>query len=382
MNLRQSAVLIPWFMFTLSVASPSNSAEEPFKGKIGKPLAGSEQYWPEPVTAPEDAPNVLVWLIDDMGFGHAGTFGGLTPTPTLDRLAENGLRYNNFHTTALCSPTRAVINAGRNHHRIGMGSHSLTAMGFPGYNAHPPESAKGFGEILKRAGWPTMFIGKWDHTPQWESTFAGPFDRWPSGDGFEHFYGFMSGDMNNFNPIMWIDHTPTQPNYDQPGYHVNEDMADTAIRWISMLKASARKKPFAMMWATGAVHAPHQAPREWRERFRGQFDMGYDEARNLILKRQIEMGIVPKGSKLPPRDEEIPTWDSLNDKEKSLYARQMEAFAAQLAYSNYESGRIVDYLEQIGELDNTLIILTSDNGASAEGGLRAVRSQQSVGLRV
>ncbi len=220
------------------------------------------------------------------------------------------------------------------------------------------------------------------HAPQWESTFAGPCDRWPSGDGFEHFYGFMSADMNNFNPIMWIDHTPTQPNYDQPGYHVNEDMADTAIRWISMLKASARKKPFAMMWATGAVHAPHQAPREWRERFRGQFDMGYDEARNLILKRQIEMGIVPKGSKPPPRDEEIPTWDSLNDKEKSLYARQMEAFAAQLAYSNYESGRIVDYLEQIGELDNTLIILTSDNGASAEGGLRAVRSQQSVGLRV
>lgn len=369
MNLRQSVLLIPLFFFTLSVASHSHSAEEPFKGKIGKTLADSEQYWPEPVTAPEDAPNVLVWLIDDMGFGHAGTFGGLTPTPTLDRLAENGLRYNNFHTTALCSPTRAVINAGRNHHRIGMGSHSLTAMGFPGYNAHPPESAKGFGEILKRAGWSTMFIGKWDHTPQWESTFAGPFDRWPSGDGFEHFYGFMSGDMNNFNPIMWIDHTPTQPNYDQPGYHVNEDMADTAIRWISMLKASARKKPFAMMWATGAVHAPHQAPREWRERFRGQFDMGYDEARNLILKRQIEMGIVPKGTKLPPRDEEIPTWDSLNDKEKALYARQMEAFAAQLAYSDYEFGRIVDYLEQIGELDNTLIIFTSDNGGSAEGGL-------------
>ena len=137
-----------------------------------------------------------------------------------------------------------MINAGRNHHRIGMGSHSLTAMGFPGYNAHPPESAKGFGEVLKRAGYSTMFIGKWDHTPQWESTFAGPFDRWPSGDGFEHFYGFMSGDMNNFNPIMWVDHTPVQPNYDQPGYHVNEDMADTAIRWISMLKASAHKKPF------------------------------------------------------------------------------------------------------------------------------------------
>jgi arylsulfatase len=343
--------------------------DEEFKGKIGRTLADSEQYWPEPVAPPEGAPNVLVWLIDDMGFGHAGTFGGLTPTPTLDRLAENGLSFNNFHTTALCSPTRAVINAGRNHHRIGMGSHSLTAMGFPGYNAHPPESAKGFADILKRAGWSTMFIGKWDHTPQWESTFAGPFDRWPSGDGWEHFYGFMSGDMNNFNPIMWMDHTPMQPNYDAPGYHVNEDMADTAIRWISMLKASAQKKPFVMFWATGAVHAPHQAPRDWRERFRGKFDMGYDKARDVILADQIEKGIVPKGTVLSPRDPQIPTWDSLNEKEKALYARQMEAFAAQLAYSDYEFGRIVDYLEEIGELDNTMIVFTSDNGGSGEGGL-------------
>jgi arylsulfatase len=250
-----------------------------------------------------------------------------------------------------------------------MGSHSLTAMGFPGYNAHPPDSAKGFGESLKKKGWSTMFIGKWDQTPQWESTFSGPFDRWPSGDGWEHFYGFMSGDMNNFNPIMWMDHTPVQPNYDAPGYHVNEDMADTAIRWISMQRASAHDKPFCMFWATGAVHAPHQAPREWIEQFRGKFDMGYDEARKMILARQIEMGIVPKGTKLSPRDPEIPAWDTLNDQEKALYARQMEAFAGQLAYSDYEFGRILDYLERIGELDNTLVIFTSDNGASGEGGL-------------
>jgi len=362
--------LIIGFVCIAAMSAGAQAADEAeFKGKIGKTLADSEQYWPEPVTAPDGAPNVLFWLIDDMGFGHASVFGGLTPTPTLERLADNGLRYNNFHTTALCSPTRAVLNAGRNHHRIGMGSHSLTAMGFPGYNAHPPESAKGFAEIMKRAGWSTMFLGKWDHTPQWETTFAGPFDRWPSGDGWEHYYGFMSGDMNNFNPIMWVDHTPVQPNYDAPGYHVNEDMADTAIRWISMLRASDQDKPFTLFWSTGAVHAPHQAPREWRERFKGKFDMGYDAAREVILKRQIEMGIVPKGTKLSARDPEIPAWDTLNEQEKALYARQMEAFAAQLAYTDYEFGRIVDYLKRIGELDNTLIIFTSDNGGSAEGGL-------------
>lgn len=348
---------------------PASAEEEAFKGKIGKTLADSQEYWPEPKKAPKGAPNILVWLIDDMGYGHSSTFGGLTPMPSIERIAKTGLRYNNFHTTALCSPSRAAIAAGRNHHNLGMGSHSLTAMGFPGYNAHPPESAKGFSEILKREGWSTMFIGKWDHTPQWESTFAGPFDRWPSGDGWEHFYGFMSGDMNNFNPIMWMDHTPMQPNYDKPGYHVNEDMADTAINWISMLRASAKDKPFVMFWATGAVHAPHQAPADWIERFKGKFDMGYDQAREIILENQIKMGIVPEGTKLSARDEEIPAWDTLNDKEKALYARQMEAFAGQLAYTDYEFGRILDYLEKIGELDNTVVIFTSDNGASAEGGL-------------
>ena len=357
------------FAFSILLVTGLLAQTEEFKGKIGKTLEDSEEYWPDPIKPPKGAPNVLIWLIDDMGYGHSGSFGGLTPTPNIDRLSNDGLRYNNFHTTALCSPTRASINAGRNHHNVGMGSHSLTAMGFPGYNAHPPESAKGFSEILKNAGWSTMFIGKWDHTPQWESTFAGPFDRWPSGEGYEHFYGFMSGDMNNFNPIMWMDQTPMQPNYDKPGYHVNEDMANTAIRWISMLKASAHDKPFCMFWATGAVHAPHQAPRDWIERFKGKFDMGYDKARELILANQIEMGIVPEGTKLSPRDEEIPEWETLNDKEKELYARQMEAFAGQLAYSDYEFGRILDYLERIGELDNTLVIFTSDNGGSGEGGL-------------
>ena len=348
-RLKLSFAIVGILMFCLSVSAQK---EKEFKGKIGTTLKDSEEYWPEPVTAPEKAPNVLIWLIDDMGYGHSSAFGGLTPMPTIDKLSKNGLRYNNFHTTALCSPSRAAIAAGRNHHNIGMGSHSLTAMGFPGYNAHPPDSAKGFAEILKREGWSTMFIGKWDHTPQWESTFSGPFDRWPSGDGWEHFYGFMSGDMNNFNPIMWTDHTPVQPNYDNPGYHVNEDMATTAIKWISMLRASDHNKPFCMFWATGAVHAPHQAPKNWIEKFKGKFDMGYDKARDMVLANQLEMGIVPKGTKLSPRDESIPSWDTLNEKEKALYARQMEVFAAQLAYTDYEFGRVLDYLDKIGELDS------------------------------
>ena len=363
-----SLILLMVIPLTSSIYAQDKGKLE-FKGKIGQTLAESEEYWPEPVKAPEGAPNILVWLIDDMGYGHSSAFGGLTPMPTIDKLADNGLRYNNFHTTALCSPSRAAIGAGRNHHNLGMGSHSLTAMGFPGYNAHPPASAKGFADILKREGWSTMFLGKWDHTPQWESTFAGPFDRWPSGDGWEHFYGFMSGDMNNFNPIMWADHTPLQPNYDAPGYHVNEDMSTKAIEWISMLKASDHDKPFCMFWATGAVHAPHQAPKNWIKKFEGKFDMGYDKARELILANQIEMGIVPEGTKLSPRDEEIPAWETLNDKEKALYARQMEAFAGQLAYTDHEFGKILDYLDKIGELDNTVVIFTSDNGGSAEGAL-------------
>ena len=367
--MKKIKLLIALCALPIFVVQAQEDNKSGFKGKIGSTLKDSEEYWPDPVKAPEGAPNVLIWLIDDMGFGHSSAFGGLTPMPTIEKLSDNGLRFNNFHTTALCSPSRASIAAGRNHHNIGMGSHSLTAMGFPGYNAHPPESAKGFAEILKRAGWSTMFLGKWDHTPQWEGTFAGPFDRWPSGDGWEHFYGFMSGDMNNFNPIMWVDHTPVQPNYDAPGYHVNKDMSTKAIEWISMLKASDHNKPFCMFWATGAVHAPHHAPKNWIKKFEGKFDMGYDKARELILANQIEMGIVPKGTKLSERDSEIPAWETLNEKEKALYARQMEAFAGQLAYTDYEFGRILEYLDKIGELDNTIIIFTSDNGGSAEGGL-------------
>ncbi len=346
-----------------------NSFAKNFKGKVGKTLKDSQEYWPQPVEPPKGAPNVLIWLIDDCGYGHTSTFGGLVPTPNIDRVAKKGLTYTNFHTTALCSPTRAAFLAGRNHHSIGLGSHSLTAMGFPGYNAHVPPSARGFARVLQMFGWLTSMIGKWDHTPQWESTVAGPFDRWPTREGFDRFYGFMSADMNNFNPIMWTEHTPVQPGLGKTDYHVIEDMADKAIEFVSMTKAAKAEKPFCMFWATPAVHAPHQAPRDWIEKFRGKFDGGWDQARETILERQIKQCIVPPNTKLAPRDKEIPEWKTLSNEEKKLYARQMEAFAGQLAYSDYQFGRLLDYLERIGELDNTLIIVTSDNGSSGEGGL-------------
>ncbi len=340
-----------------------------FKGKIGKTLEDSVEYWPEPKKAPKGAPNVLIWLLDDCGYGHTSPFGGLVPTPTLERLAKGGLRFTNFHTTALCSPTRAAFLAGRNHHAIGMGSHSLSAMGFPGYNAHVPPTAKSFARILQLFGWATYMIGKWDHTPQWEATVAGPFDRWPSGDGFDHFYGFMSADMNNFNPIMWTEHTPIEPGLGRTDYHISEDMADKAINYITGLKAAKADKPFCMFWATPAVHAPHHAPKDWIEKFRGKYSMGWNKAREMVLKKLIDMGIVPKGTKLAPRDKSLPLWKDATPAQKKLYERQMEAFAAQLAYTDYQFGRIIDQLEKMGELDNTLIIVTSDNGSSGEGGL-------------
>ena len=339
------------------------------QGKIGRTLEDSEEYWPEPVRASEGAPNVLVWLIDDMGFGHASPFGGLTPTPTLDRLSENGLRYNNFHTTALCSPSRASIMAGRNHHRIGLGSHSLTAMGFPGYNAFAPESGKSVAKHLQRAGFVNYAIGKWDHTPLYEVSESGPFDRWPSGEGFDHYYGFMAADADNYRSLVWRDHYPVEDWMDEPGYFWSEAMADEAIRNITSHVSVSPDRPFMMFWAPVAMHSPHQAPPEYIERYKGVFDMGWDEARRIIHERQLEFGIIPQGTLLTERTAEIPAWDTLTPDEKRLYARQMEVFAAMLTHVDEQIGRILEVLERTGQLENTLIFVTSDNGSSGEGGL-------------
>ena len=355
-------------LLTMGYAGPSAHAEAgpEFKGKIAKSFEESQEWWPEPVRPHKDAPNIIIFLLDDVGFAQIGSFGGLIETPNMDRLAANGLRYNNFHTTALCSPSRATLMAGRNPHSIGLGSHALTAMGFPGYNAVVPPSAKSVANYLQEAGYINYALGKWDHTPLYEVSQVGPFDRWPSGEGFNHAYTFMAADVHQFIPVMWNDHTP-EPY--RKTYHLDRDLADRAIEWITGHKSIQPDLPFMMLWASGSMHSPHHAPTEYRIKYRGKFDMGWDKAREKIVENQKRLGIIPKDTRLTKRIEEIPAWDSLNDQEKQLYARQMEVFAAQMELVDYEIGRVIETLERIGELENTLIFVTADNGASGEGGL-------------
>ncbi len=337
-----------------------------FKGKIARSYEESKEWWPTDPTPPEGAPNVIIFLLDDTGFGQIGCFGGLTETPNIDKLAANGLRFNNFHTTALCSPTRASLMAGRNPHSIGLGSHALTAMGFPGYNAIMPESAKSVANYLAEHGYINYALGKWDHTPLYEVSQVGPFDRWPSGEGFQHAYTFMAADVHQFVPVMWNDHTP-EPY--RKSVHLDQDLADRAIEWITGHKSIKPDLPFMMLWASGSMHSPHHAPDAYLKKYRGKFDMGWDQARATILENQKRLGAIPADTQLTDRIQEIPAWDSLNEDEKKLYARQMEAFAAQLEHVDFQIGRVVESLGRIGELDNTLIFVTSDNGASGEGGL-------------
>ena len=341
-------------------------SRQEFKGKIAKSYEESREWWPEPVTPPPGAPNVIIFLLDDVGFAQFGSFGGLIETPEIDRLAANGLRFNNFHTTALCSPSRASLMAGRNPHSIGLGSHALTAMGFPGYNAMVPESAKSVANYLQTAGYVNYALGKWDHTPLYEVSQVGPFHRWPSGEGFDHAYTFMAADVHQFVPVMWDDHAP-EPH--RTTYHLDRDLADRAIQWITGHKSIKPDLPFMMLWASGSMHSPHHAPQEYLEKYRGKFDMGWDRAREMILANQKQLGVVPPDTKLTQRIPEIPAWDSLSSQEQRLYARQMEAFAAQMEHVDFQIGRVVETLRRIGELDNTLIFVTADNGASGEGGL-------------
>ena len=344
------------------------AAGEPmeFKGKMTRNYEDSTEWWAPEVRPPEGAPNVIIFLLDDVGFAQVESFGGLIDTPNIDKLAENGLRFNNFHTTALSSPSRAALMAGRNPHSIGLGSHALTAMGFPGYNAIMPESAKSVANYLQEQGYINYALGKWDHTPLYEVSQVGPFDRWPSGEGFQHAYTFMAADVHQFVPVMWNDHSPEPYRKSE---HLDKDLADRAILWITGHKSIKSDLPFMMLWASGSMHSPHHAPEEYMVKYRGKFDMGWDKARETILENQKSLGVVPQETKLTERIPEIPAWDSLPDQEKRLYARQMEVFAAQMDHVDHQIGRVVQELERIGELDNTLIFVTADNGASGEGGL-------------
>ncbi len=344
----------------------ADEQEDEWKGKIAKKYEDSEEYWAPRVRPHEDAPNVLILLLDDVGFAQIGSFGGLINTPNIDRLAANGLRYNNFHTTALCSPSRATLMAGRNPHSIGLGSHALTAMGFPGYNAIVPNTAKSVANYLQAGGYTNYALGKWDHTPLYEVSQVGPFHRWPSGEGFDHAYCFMAADVHQFVPVMWNDHSPEEYRKSE---HLDKDLADRAIQWMTGHKSLRPDDPFMMLWASGSMHSPHHSPDEYTNRYRGKFDMGWDKARETIIENQRKLGIIPADTKLTARIPEIPAWDSLSEKEKMLYARQMEAFAGQMEHVDHQIGRIIATLERIGELENTLIFVTADNGASGEGGL-------------
>ncbi len=319
------------------------------------------------VKAPARRPNVLIVLIDDMGFGQSSAFGGPIHMPTLEKLAKGGLRYNQFHTTALCSPTRAALLTGRNHHVCNMGSITETATAFPGQTGQRPNSVAPLAEMLRLNGYSTAAFGKSHETAAWEVSPSGPTDRWPTRSGFDKFYGFIGGETNQWAPAIYEDMSRVELPKD-PNYHFMTDMTNQAIKWTSAQKSLTPDKPFFTYFAPGATHAPHHAPKEWIAKYKGKFDQGWDKLREETLARQIKLGVVPAGTKLAPKPEAIKDWDKLSADEKKLFARQMEVFAGFGEYADFEIGRLIQAIEDLGQLDNTLIFYeVGDNGASAEG---------------
>ena len=324
---------------------------------------------PFSVDAPEGAPNVVIVLIDDIGFGASDGFGGAIQTPTLDRLADDGLRFNQFHTTALCSPTRMAILTGRNHHSANAGSVMEVATAFQGNRGQRPLSVAPVAEMLRLNGYSTGAFGKYHETAPWEVSVSGPFDRWPTSSGFDKFYGFIGGETNQFAPVLHDGTAPVHLPAD-PDYHFTTDMTNQAITWMRTQQSLTPDKPFYMYFATGATHAPHQVPADWVDRYKGKFDEGWDVYREQTLARQIELGVVPEGTKLASKPADIADWDTLSADEQRLYSLQMEVFAAFAEHTDHEVGRLVDAIEAMGEMDNTLFIYVfGDNGSSAEGGL-------------
>ncbi len=343
--------------------------DQPFPGAIGRTVETSTAAWPARPEAPDGAPNVVVIVLDDVGYGQLSPFGGLCETPNLDRLAERGLRFSNFHTTALCSPTRGCLLTGRNHHTLGLSAITEMSLGFPAHNGTMGFEHGFISEALVAAGYNTFAVGKWHLTPPAETTPAGPYHRWPLGRGFERFYGFMGGDTDQWHPDLTHDnHSVRQPATPQEGYHLNADLADHAIEFVKDAHANAPDKPFFLWFATGAGHAPHQVEREWADRYAGAFDMGWDEYRRIVFERQLEIGLMPTGTELSERDPDVEPWDELSDDAKRMYTRQMEVYAGFLSQTDHHIGRVLDFIDALGELDNTIVIAVSDNGASAEGG--------------
>ncbi|TWT46355.1 Arylsulfatase [Thalassoglobus neptunius] len=332
-------------------------------------LQDSKMKWPEEVKhLPDDAPNILIILIDDIGFGVAETFGGEVHTPTLTKLANEGIRYNSFHTTSICSPTRAALLTGRNHTRVGSGTIAERAVAFDGYTGVIPKTAATIAEVLKAYGYSTSAFGKWHNTPAVETTSMGPKDRWPNGYGFEHFYGFLGGETSQWEPRLTENYDHIEPPEDDPEYHLTTDLVDRALSWLDDHQSFSPDKPFLMYWAPGAVHGPHHIFQEWADKYAGKFDDGWDAYRERVYRRQLEMGIIPSNTQLTERDETLAAWDSLPESEKPFQLRLMELFAGFVEHTDFEVGRLVTGLEERGLRDNTLIFfIVGDNGSSAEG---------------
>jgi len=343
----------------------------PFRGTIGAKYKTSKSDFPQPISPPNGAPNVLLVLVDDLGFGGASPFGGLAPTLNIDRLGAAGLRYNSFHNTALCSPTRAALLTGRNHHQCGMGGITEGATGFPGYDSVWGQDLASIAEVLRGHGYNTAAFGKWHDTPDWQTSSAGSFEQWPTGKGFNTFYGFQGGETNQWYPQLYRNIEPVEPpRTPEQGYHLTADIADEAVAWVRRQESIAPDNPWFVYWAPGAMHAPHHAPKEFIDRFRGQFDMGWDKHREAVFANQLKLGVIPADAKLSARPEGIPAWGALSDDERRLFARQMEVFAGFLAHLDEHLGRVIDAATSGPNGQNTLVVLSlGDNGCSAEGGL-------------
>ena len=347
-----------------------------FGGVIKESAKDSTQWWAPRVVPPKGAPNVLLIMTDDQGYGVSGTFGGVIPTPALDRIASAGLRYIQFHSTSLCSPTRAALITGRNHHSVGSGVIGELSTGYPGYDSIIGIENATIGTILKESGYSTSWFGKNHNTPSFQYSVAGPYDQWPSGLGFEYFYGFMGGETDQWTPYLFRDHTQIFPFVGKPGYNLTTDLADEAVKHLRDLNAAAPDKPFFLYYVPGGTHSPHQPKQEWIDKFKGKFDMGYEKLRDQIFANQKRLGVIPANAQLTPWPDSIPKWDSLSELQKKLYARQAEVFAGYAAYTDYEIGRVIQEVQDQGKLDNTLIIyICGDNGTSPEGTLSGAFNQ-------
>ncbi len=351
-----------------------------FGGTINLSAKDSKPYWPPQIVPPKGAPNVLLIMTDDQGYGVSGTFGGVVPTPAMDRIAKAGLRYTQFHSTALCSPTRAALITGRNHHSVGSGQIGEMATGYPGYNSVIGVENATVGEILKQNGYATSWFGKNHNTPSFQYSTAGPFNQWPIGMGFEYFYGFMGGETDQWTPYLFQNTTQVFPWVGKPGYNLITDMADEAIKHVKQLDAAAPDKPFFVYYVPGGTHSPHQPTKEWIEKFKGKFDMGWNKLREEIFANQKRLGVIPANTTLTPWPKDIlPEWDTLTADEKKLFAREAEVFAAYAAYTDHEIGRVIQQVEDMGKLDNTLIIyISGDNGTSSEGTLLGTPNQMTA----